>query len=178
MQSRIDALSAEKNRLKQERDDLKKQFEALTAEHKTDSQKLIDAGVQRVVDSEYKPRLERLTAMEALYKSDVETLLAKIPEEHRSAVDQSSPIEVQLKQARAIAAAFEAAATTKGAPPIKAGASPSGADKPKTYTQQDWVEFQALAHVDPKQFDAIKSEMYLAAREGRIDGLRSAVGPR
>lgn len=166
---RFEGVVAERNRLKEQHAALEAKHQEILEQHKSEDQKRIDAAAKAIVDAEWKPKAERWAATETWLKTEVETLMIKIPETHRGAVDSTAPIEVQFRQAKAIAELAGGKASTA----IAGGANPAGNGQPKRVTRQAYDQWRQLAgssdSKDRARFYEQQDEMVAARREGRID---------
>jgi len=75
-----------------------------------------------------------------------------------------------LRMARTLVKILE-----KKGPALTTAASPQSAKPDSSYTREQWDQFTELARTDPKKYNEMKDEMYKAAAEKRVAGLRQGV---
>jgi len=127
---RIDGLTAERNRLKE-------QLEAERKKHQTDDEKRLEA----LAEAKYGDKMQRLSLLESHLTTKRDEMLKAVPAEYAPYIDSDAPVEKQIQQIETITSILS---EKKGMPATGvAGTAASSEGAP--ITRDEYARVTALA---------------------------------
>jgi hypothetical protein len=150
--TRIDGLTAERERLKKQVEKMEADNASLIEKHKTEQEKQIDALVEERIKSEYGAKLQRADEYETYLTKKRDELVKRLPEDYHGSVDSNSALEAQITQAENVLAIL---ADKKILPAIPTGDNPP---IPDATAQVPIAEYEALAQRMARDPEGTKDE--------------------
>lgn len=167
--SRVDGLTAERGRLRDDNAALKQQIEAMKAQQMSEQEKLVASARAEAVEVWKKEHHEPLATIAAQH----EAYFARRLEEMKKAVpEERQPKAIEHLPAFEQAQVYESIIASSGGPKsnsLGTTVNPQGDAKRDKVPYSEFVAWQQSASTDLKAYEEQKKEMWTARQENRID---------